>query len=228
MSSLGNVGRKVGGMTGLGLGFVGLAGVGSGIGSSAKNAAFDYAFDDPNADEAFMGKSMSSAFLGSAGAYGAGGAIGVGLGASAIGGLVGGGGLAKAIPKGVKNRGSLIAAGAAVGGALGGSVGGMGDAYDTYGPAPTAGMNVATTGIGAVIGGTIGAFAKRRIKGGLIGAAIGGLVGAATVPGMTIGKVRSNRELLNSSPYSTSLSVAQALNASGDIVLGMHNSRSSY
>lgn len=223
-----NVGRKIGGMTGLGLGAIGLAGVASGIGSSAKNAVLDYAFNDPNADEAFMGRSMSSAFLGSAGAYGTAGAVGVGMGAAAIGGVVGGGGIAKILPKGTMNRRSLIVAGATIGGLLGGSVGGMGDTYNTYGPAPTAGANVATTAIGAGIGGTIGAFSKRKTRGGLIGAAVGGLVGAAVVPGMTMSRVRNNRELLNSSPYSSSLAVAQALNASGDIVLGMHNSRSSY
>ena len=223
-----NVGRRIGGMTGLGLGAIGLAGVAGGIGSSAKNAVLDYAFNDPNADEAFMGRPMSSAFLGSAGAYGTAGAVGMSLGTAAVGGLVGAGGVAKIIPKGMNNRGSLIAAGAAVGGMLGASVGGMNDAYNTYGPAPTAGMNVATTGIGAGIGGAIGGIAKRGIKGGLMGAAVGGLVGAAAVPAMTMGRVRNNRELLNNSPYSSSLAMAQALNASGDIVLGMHNSRSSY
>ena len=223
-----NVGRRIGGMTGLGLGAIGLAGIAGGVGSSAKNAVLDYAFNDPNADEAFMGRPMSSAFLGSAGAYGTAGAVGMGIGTAAVGGFVGGGGLAKVIPKGVRNRGSLIAAGATVGGLVGGSIGGMDDAYNTYGPAPTAGANVAATAIGAGIGGTIGAFSKRKTRGGLIGAAVGGLVGAATVPGMTINRVRSNRELLNNSPYSSSLAMAQALNASGDIVLGMHNSRSSY
>ncbi len=223
-----NIGRRVGGMTGLGLGAIGLAGVAGGIGPSAKNAVLDYAFDDPNADEAFMGRPMSSAFLGSAGAYGTAGAVGVGLGGAAVGGLVGGGGVAKALPKGIRGRGGLIGMGALVGGTMGGSIGGLGDTYNTYGPAPTAGANVAATAIGAGIGGTIGAFSKRKTRGGLIGAAVGGLVGAAVVPGMTIGRVRSNRELLNSSPYSSSLAMAQALNASGDIVLGMHNSRGGY
>lgn len=222
-----NVGRKIGGMTGLGLGAIGLAGVASGVGSSAKNAVLDYAFNDPNADEAFMGRPMSSAFLGSAGAYGTAGAVGMGLGTAAVGGLVGGGGVAKALPKGMMNRGSLIAAGATVGGMLGGSVGGLNDTYNIYGPAPSVGANIATTAIGAGLGATIGGVAK-GLKGGLIGGAIGGLVGAAAVPAMTLSRIRANKEILNTSPYSSSLSIAQALNAHGDIVLGMHNSRSSY
>jgi len=45
---------------------------------------------------------------------------------------------------------------------------------------------------------------------------------------MAMSRIRDNRQLLSSSPYSTSLATAQALNASGDIVLGMHNSRNSY
>jgi len=222
-----NVGRRIGGTTALGLGAIGLAGVASGIGSSAKSAVLDYAFNDPNADEAFMGKPMSSAFLGSAATYGTAGAVGIGLGAAAVGGLVGGGGVAKTLPKGMMNRSSLIAAGAAVGGALGGSMGGLSDTYNAYGPAPSVGANIATTAIGAGMGATIGGIAK-GFKGGLVGAAIGGLAGAAVVPSMAVSRIRANKELLNTSPYSSSLSIAQALNAHGDIVLGMHNSRSSY
>jgi hypothetical protein len=69
---------------------------------------------------------------------------------------------------------------------------------------------------------------KKAAIGTAIGATIGGLGGAAVVPGMAMSRIRDNRQLLSSSPYSTSLATAQALNASGDIVLGMHNSRNSY
>jgi hypothetical protein len=69
---------------------------------------------------------------------------------------------------------------------------------------------------------------KKAALGTAIGATIGGLGGAAVVPSMAMSRIRDNRQLLSSSPYSTSLATAQALNASGDIVLGMHNSRNSY
>lgn len=243
-----NVGEKVGsrfgGMTGLALGAIGLAGVGAGIGSSAKEAAFDIAFDNPNADEAFMGRPMSSGFLASAATHGTAGAVGLSFGTTAAGAAIGGGFAAKMIPKTAKfgqlaefgmGRKSLIAAAAGIGGMIGMAKGPMRDTASVYGPGPSVGLQAATTGIGAVIGGAIGGlgygynkgFKKAAIAGG-IGAIMGGIAGASVVPAATLARVRSNQNLLTSSPYSTSLGMAQALNASGDIVLGMHNSRNGY
>jgi len=238
------VGSKFGGMTGLAMGAIGLAGVAKGIGPSAKEAVLDAAFNDPYADETFMGRPMSSGFLGAAATHGTAGAVGLGLGAMAIGGLIGGGAAAKLIPKGAElgklagygmGRGGMIAGAGAIGAAVGASGGGMSDTFSVYGPDPTVGANVATTGIGAAVGGAIGGLGyghgksfKKAALGTAIGATIGGLGGAAVVPGMAMSRVRDNRQLLSSSPYSTSLATAQALNASGDIVLGMHNSRNSY
>jgi hypothetical protein len=218
----------------VGLGSVFGLGVASGIGSSVKEAAFDTAFDNPNADEAFMGRPMSTGFLGASATGGAAGAIGLGLGAVALGAGLGGGAVARAIPKGIANRGTYMAAGIAAGGIAGFSSQTMDDALSTYGARPSVGMNIATTGIGATVGGTIGALAfsaggiKKAAIGGGIGAAIGGLGGAAAVPAMTASRVMNNRELLARSPYNSSLNTAQMLNASGDIVLGMHNSRGGY
>lgn len=235
-SGLGRVGRKATSGLGMkvGLGAVFGLGVASGIGSSVKEAAFDTAFDNPNADEAFMGRPMSSGFLGASATGGAAGAIGLGLGAVALGAGLGGGAIARAIPKGTANRGTFMAAGIAAGGIAGFSSQTMDDALSTYGARPSVGMNVATTGIGAAVGGSVGALAlagsgmkKAAIAGG-IGAAIGGLAGAAAVPAMTASRVMNNRQLLARSPYNSSLNTAQMLNASGDIVLGMHNSRGGY
>jgi len=238
------VGSKFGGMTGLAMGAIGLAGVAKGIGPSAKEAVLDTAFNDPYADEAFMGRPMSGGFLGAAATHGTAGAVGLGVGAMVVGGLIGGGAAAKLMPKGAEigklaeyglGRGSMIAGAAGIGAAVGASKGSLHDTFGVYGPGPNAGANVATAGIGAAIGGAIGGLGygykkglKKAAIGTAIGATIGGLAGAAVVPGMTMSRIRDNRQLLSNSPYNTSLGMAQALNASGDIVLGMHNSRNSY
>jgi hypothetical protein len=73
---------------------------------------------------------------------------------------------------------------------------------------------------GGAVAGITGALGPAI--GGAIGAGVGAGVGAfgATTP------YRRNKQLFNNSPYyNTSLSNAERLNASGDIVLGMHNSR---
>lgn len=63
---------------------------------------------------------------------------------------------------------------------------------------------------------------KTRIAGAIVGAAIG----AAALPSSYVaGHVRGNRQYYSQSSYNTSLQRAEQLNASGDIVLGMHNSR---
>lgn len=229
------VGSKFGGMTGLALGTIGLAGMASSIGPSAKEALLDTAFDDPYADQAFMGRQMSGGFLGAAAMGGTAGAVGLSLGTTAVGAALGGGAAAKLIPKGTSSRGLMVAAATAVGGAIGMQGGPANETISVYGPKPSVGANIATTGMGAAVGGAIGGLGygfkrgpKKALIGAGLGAAIGGLAGAAAVPAATMSRLRSNRDLLTSSPYSTSLGMAQALNASGDIVLGMHNSRNSY
>lgn len=66
--------------------------------------------------------------------------------------------------------------------------------------------------------------------GGFRGAAIGGTIGTMAGAYGALRRIqrpyRRNPETFNNSPYyNTSLSTAERLNASGDIVLGMHNSR---
>lgn len=88
-------------------------------------------------------------------------------------------------------------------------------------------------GIGMGIGAIAGQIAKANkvphiggIRGALAGAAIGGAVGLAGAVQAATHPYRSNPNLFTNSPYyNTSLSNAERLNASGDIVLGMHNSR---
>jgi|GEM_PF-3508459 len=220
--------------TKLALGAIGLAGVAKGIGSSAKEAALDTAFGDPYADEAFMGRPMSPGFLAGAGLGGTAGAVGLGVGALAVGGLIGGGAAAKLISKGTKNRAAAIIGAGAVGAAVGAASGPLKESYDIYGPGPSVGVQAAATGVMGTAGGAIGGLIgskwgkKGALIGGGIGATIGGLGGAASVPAATLGRIRSNQSTLRTGPNNTSLLTAENLNASGNIVLGMHNSRRGY
>jgi hypothetical protein len=65
-------------------------------------------------------------------------------------------------------------------------------------------------------------------KFGAIGAIAGAAIGAASPLMYTAGRIRNNQEFYSQSPYSRSRQLANELNASGDIVLGMHNSRGGY
>lgn len=86
---------------------------------------------------------------------------------------------------------------------------------------------------GTLLGGIGGAAAKAQgiphiggVRGALAGAAVGGAVGLAGAVQAATRPYRKNPELFRNSPYyNTSLSNAERLNASGDIVLGMHNTR---
>lgn len=68
-----------------------------------------------------------------------------------------------------------------------------------------------------------------RLAGGMgaaVGAGIGAIAGAGAVAASIRGPLVNNRQIMNESPfYNQSLLTAQRLNASGNIVLGMHNSR---
>lgn len=105
---------------------------------------------------------------------------------------------------------------------------------DKYGYNIGAGGAVASIGgigsAGAIGGAFLGAKKlgiKGAIGGGILGGIIGGTMGAAAVATPIAQYARNNRPLLAQSP-NTSLSMANQLNASGDIVLGMHNSRRGY
>jgi hypothetical protein len=189
---LANIGRKIADFssTKAGLatiaGVAGTAGMASGIGSSAKEAAFDVAFNDPYADKAFVGTSLSGRFL--------------------------------------------------LGSAMGGPMGGLMQAssplsYATVNP-PLTGNPMASASAGAGIVGGIGAAigSTRGKRGAFIGAAIGAVAGGVGLPVAATGRyVASNRDFFTQSPYANrSSTTAAALNASGDIVLGMHNSRGGY
>lgn len=102
-----------------------------------------------------------------------------------------------------------------------------------YGSSAIASAPLAGAGMGLAVGAIGGQIAKKRgvphiggVRGALAGAAIGGAIGLAGAVQAATHPYRSNPNLFRNSPYyNTSLSNAERLNASGDIVLGMHNTR---
>lgn len=83
---------------------------------------------------------------------------------------------------------------------------------------------------GAYAGFKAGKSTRGRVFGSIAGAIAGGtvgtLAGAGTVAGAATAPYRKSPDLFRNSPYyNTSLSTAERLNASGEIVLGMHNTR---
>ena len=75
----------------------------------------------------------------------------------------------------------------------------------------------------------LGLGAMGAIAGAGIGGAVGGSMGVALPAAASIGgHINRNQEFYRQSPYTSSSSTAAQLNASGDIVLGMHNSRRGY
>jgi len=93
--------------------------------------------------------------------------------------------------------------------------------------APTARMQIGSTVLGGLIGGTIGGIAGGK-KFGAIGAIAGAALGAAAPLGYTARRIQNNQDFYSQSPYARSRQLANELNASGDIVLGMHNARGGY
>ena len=195
-----NIGNSRAGMAAVGIGAAAM-GMGSEVGPALKDAALGAAFGDENADQYFTGRDLDSRFL--------------------VGSMMGGVG----------------------GGLLRASAPGDNFAVNPLVPGPTAmlGASAATGAVGGVAGGTIGAAV-----GGAIGAALsvprlgkvaGGMTGA--LAGMAVGgslptaaflggHIKKNQEFYRQSPYSSSSATASQLSASGDIVLGMHNSRRGY
>lgn len=124
-------------------------------------------------------------------------------------------------------------AGAAMGGVGGGILRATapGDLIATNpGAAVAAGVSATAMGGvgGAFAGGALGYLATgKATKGAVLGGVIGALSGATSSAGSY---VSNNSQFFSQSPYSPSASrmIAGNMNATGDIVLGMHNSRRGY
>jgi hypothetical protein len=175
-----------------------IAGLSNTIGKSTIDNAMEIAFDNPEADRAILGTDLSPSLL---------------LGESGFGPISGAARNLNAMKYGV-DTGSGVNAGTATTGAILGS--GFG----------------ALAGVG--LGMKKGKGTRSKVALGIGGAITGGIAGFAGGPALgfagsmanAAAYARSNQQMLRESPFSnSSLATAQSLNASGDIVLGMHNSR---
>lgn len=197
--------NTMGGRTALGVLTAGavVKGLSDTVGQSAIDNAMEIAFDNPEADRAVLGTDLTPSLL---------------LGEAGLGPISGIARNVNAVQYGV-NTGPGIPIAATAGGI---ALGGMAGAKLSSMTATKMGMSRA--GIrGAIAGGIVGSM------GGIVGSVIGGGVGGSIGAAPTAMYVNSNRQLLRESPFSnTSLSTADALNATGDIVFGMHNSRRGY
>jgi hypothetical protein len=233
LTSLGNSKTA---LAGIGIGALAL-GAASKIGPAARDATLDFSMGDPNADAAFTGSKFSARYL-------AGTAIGGGLGgvikASSPGDYFKENPL---VPTSGAALGTLGIAGGAVGGVAGAAIGtSLVDLRKTLGPADGSLKSAKLMGREFTMGEKLVKKLQRPSKFGLatVGAlglgALGSAVGAGAA---TIGigglsaksYINNNQQFFNESPYaprSNSLTTASSLNASGDIVLGMHNSRRGY
>lgn len=201
-NSLNNLSNSKVGMGILGAGMFAAGGM-SVTGPAVKDAALEAAFGDSEADRYFTGRDLDARFF-----------------AGSLMGGVGGGLLQATAP------GDYLAANPVMGseGAFMGSLFAARTAGGIVGSMPGAAA-------GSFLGSSIGPKTARvgKVAGGLVGGFIGGLVGAVIpVAGGIGGHLSANRDFYQNSPYSSSRQTSQALNASGDIVLGMHNSRRGY
>lgn len=199
-SALNKVGTSKAGLAGVAIG-AGAVGFGSSIGQPIKDAAFEAAFDDTEADRYFTGRDLDARFL-----------------AGSLMGGVGGGLLQASAP------GDYFAANPPI----------NSDTFAASIVAARTATGPVTGTMGAAAGAFLGSgFGKTGSKIGKVGGGlVGGVVGAnlgILLPALGVGAyMNNNREFFQNSPYSSTRSTQSALNASGDIVLGMHNSRRGY
>lgn len=195
-----NVGSSRAGMGAVAVGAIGM-GMASSIGPATKDAALGAAFGDENADTYFTGRDLDARFLAGQMMGGVGGGI---LKASSPGDNL-------AINPIIPGPTAMLGASAATG-VMGGVAGG------TIGAA-----------VGTFVGGAFGISKTGKVAGGIMGTIAGAATGAALPTSAFLGgHVARNQEFYRQSPYSSSSSTASQLGASGDIVLGMHNSRRGY
>ena len=156
-------------------GFQAMRGFNSEVAPAVRSAAMDVAFDDPEADRLMLGRNISPSML--------------------------------AMSSGVPVVSQLARA-------------------RNLG---TVGADIGPVGSAALVGGFAAggaAFGRLTMKRGGLGAVIGGALGASLAIDNVIGTARNNSQIIGQSPfYNQSLLTAERLNASGNIVFGMHNGR---
>ena len=214
------------------------AGMANKAGPTAMDAAMETAFGDANADRYFTGRDLSLRTM--VGGY-LGGNIGTAMQMSSPGDYMaqnpnvlanpvitgGAGAVAGGIVGGFLGRGKGAMIGAAAGTALG-----AGTSLSSIVPTNEFVNPIATSSagsvVGAVSGGLMGKMAGRGIVGTIAGGMIGGIVGGMAGAAAPLSHIRANQQFFKESPYSPMVNAPQNLNATGDIVLGMHNARKGY
>lgn len=215
-----------------------LAGMANKAGPAAMDATMEAAFGDPNADRYFTGRDLSlRTMVGGV----LGGNIGTAMQMSSPGDYMaqkpnilanpvvtgGAGAVAGGIVGGFLGRGKGAMIGATVGSALGAGTS-LSPIIPNDGFTNPIATGSAGAALGAVSGGLIGKTAGRGIIGTVAGGAIGGIIGTIAGAAAPIAHMRNNQQFFKESPYSPMTSSTGNLNATGDIVLGMHNARRGY
>ena len=182
----------------------GTAGLASKVGPAARDAALEVGLGDENADRYFIGSKLSARSLVGAGI---GGPLGTAMQMTSPGDFN------KTNPIMIGGVGQQTVAGAG----LGGVAGGIGGAF-----------------LGAKSGGSTFGRVAKGIVGGVMGAGMGATIGGAAPLASagiaTKAYMNDNADFFANSPYSRK-GTQQIMNdtgASGNIVLGMHNSRRGY
>jgi len=170
-------------------------------------SAFDVAFDNPDADRAFTGQDFGPGFYAS----------------QAVGGPIGALGRA-ASPLGTAQGTAALGAGAVAGGAAL-AAGGTGLAIAGYGASKLLGSG------GAAASGKLAKFFRGAAKGSKYGGELGAVLGVGAISAAAFGAKKLIDSQTSQSPYmnrNVNNPQGRQLNASGDIVLGMHNTRRGY
>jgi hypothetical protein len=182
----------------------GTAGLASKVGPAARDATLEVGLGDKDADRYFMGSKLSARSLVGAGM---GGPLGTAIQMTSPGDFY------KTNPIMPAGVGGQAIAGAGVGGLAGGIGGAL---------------------LGVKSGGSTFGKVAKGIVGGVMGAGMGATIGGAVpVAGAGIATkayMNDNADFFGSSPYSGkgTQQIMNDLGASGNIVLGMHNSRKGY
>jgi hypothetical protein len=176
----------------------GIKGLYDAVAPAAIDASMDIAFGDPQADKKVLGTDLTPSLM-----YGASGLPGAGYARSLNPAKYGIG--AKGGP--IRNTAKSGALGSLIGGSLGA-------------------LSVAAAAHAAKLPINPAKLMKTGIKGAAIGAAIGGTAGLFGTVSSTVMSANANQQIMAQSPfYNQSALTAERLNASGNIVLGMHNTR---
>ncbi|CAB4143030.1 hypothetical protein UFOVP784_62 [uncultured Caudovirales phage] len=193
-------GMGTAGKVGMGAMLVGLGAKGfyDQVAPATISAGMDVAFGDPQADRKILGTNLTPSLL-----YGASGLPGAGYARTMNAARFGVGGRSGPINNTVRP--------AIFGGVAGAAVG-------------TAAVAAAARATKSPINPT--QLMKGGAKKAAIGAAIGGGLGLAGTITSAVTTARTNEQIITQSPfYNQSALTAERLNASGNIVLGMHNQR---